>query len=175
MTIDLHEYEPSPEADALLAQWWSRLAQVGELAQTLGPGAVALSEFFAQMRRPDTKLIYATDEAGVLRLAFKLNTILASAFVVLWLDPEWRAQRAVLRTVGVLYRAALREFPTLLGVTAQEALLAEHVKWGYTVVGRIPCLYGPDADGWLVALTEEGFLASKGAAVIAAAEQHAHV
>jgi hypothetical protein len=162
MTLTMHEYEPGPAADGALLRWWLRLAEADDLDRTFGPGAQAIGEFFAQMRHPDATLVYGTDADGAIRLAFKLNTILGGAFVVLWVDPAWRTTREALATVAACYGAAFRSFPVLLGVTAQPGLLDEHQKWGYIVVGRIPALYGT-SDAWLVTLTESDFLASHGA------------
>ena len=100
-------------------------------------------------------------ENGI-EIAFWLEYYMGTAMIGLWIHPEKRhsvgSVRKVLRMYKYIFDSGLR---SVIGITKQPELLAEHERLGYTVLGMIPGIYGGE-DGWLVVLTAEDFLAKWG-------------
>lgn len=159
---EFHPYQPSVEADCVLYEWWLRMLQLGELQQTFGASAAALSQFFAYFSGGGRFLAYALQDDGRMGLAFLIVPMMQASFVTVWLCPEWRGTARGKIALEVAYEAALSQRPLLLGITRQERLLGIHARWGYRVFGRLPGVFDGH-DGWVVVLTEDAYYAAKAA------------
>ena len=152
-------YQPGPEDDLALLKAWDELVTSGELEKTFGRGAMALSSFLKMLAPPEHQTFYEVDDEGIW-LLFTLSPAFGAAFVTLWVAKRRRHSHHQLAVVELAYEAAFQGFSLLLGVTKQERLLAQHQRWGYTVVGQVPGLWDGEA-AWIVTLTEAAYWLAK--------------
>ena len=122
-------YTPSPEADVLLARWWSTMGALGDLELFAGL-AESLGAFFRAFL-PPTRLYYLRDERDIVA-AMWADPIHAAAFVSVWVRPDYRQRRA---TVGFALDALTRlctEYAVLVTLSKSPKLqkLAERI--GFT-------------------------------------------
>lgn len=155
----MFQYIPGKEHDLLLLQWWEKLFKSGELQTTYGSGAESLGTFYELFRAPKLALMDA-DEEGIF-FCMSLEPFMSGAAATLWIRDDKRRSIDLLKTLRLCYEKALDHFPVLIGVTRQQRLLEEHVKWGYTVLGEIPALMDKQPT-WVVYLTKAGYEAAQG-------------
>jgi hypothetical protein len=141
--------------DAIIAQWWVQLTEIGDLEKTFGTGCGALSQFYKLLTEPDRLFLYDIDDQGI-ALAFLVSPIMGGAFLTVWVAPRHRASPSMLATIEDAYGRIFTGYPVLLGVTRQERLLRVHQRWGYTILGKVPHIFDGQ-DAWVVVLTKEAF------------------
>lgn len=152
-------YQPGPDDDLLMLKAWDELVTSGELEKTFGSGSLSLSSWFKSIAPPGHQTFYEVDDEGIW-LLFTLSPAFGAAFVTLWVARRHRHSPSRLAAVELAYEAAFQGFSLLLGVTKQERLLAQHERWGYTVVGRVPGLWDGE-DAWIVTLSEGQYWQAK--------------
>lgn len=147
-------YNRSTEHDLLLARWWAILCETGELRTTFAKSIESLSSFYA-LFHPPSVLLFFTDANGIW-LAAWFESVLSGAFMGLWSRQDKRKSRSAFRAVLSIYRQALVTWPVLIGVTKQEKLIDQHQRLGYTLLGKIPCLFDGE-DAFVLVLTKQTF------------------
>lgn len=147
-------YQKTEEQDLRLLQWWQHLIETKELESTYTAEARCLSKFYKLFDSPRV-CAFGADAHGIY-MAFTLEPLLNVAYCSLWVKENYRTHKAVYKEVKLCYEKALENYPVLVGITRHEHLLAEHVKWGYTVVGQIPHMIDGQT-AWIVTLTRDGF------------------
>jgi len=145
--------QQNPEHGVLVAQWWARAYENGDLALMATKRSQSLSGFFKMIDAP-TILLFECDEQGIW-IAGWFEPTFDAAFFSLWVRPDKRSKDA-LPVLFTMYDMGFRVWPMIMGVTKQERLLRSHERLGYTVVGKIPKFFDGE-DAWLVTLTKEDF------------------
>ena len=157
--MKLYTHGTDPEADLLMAQWWLRMRDDGDLAKVFLRSAHTLSGFWDCWRNVD--LMLEVDDKGIY-IAMWMEYYMGTGILGLYVRPDKRhsigAIRNVLRLYKYIFDAGLK---TVIGITKQETLLPMHERLGYTVLGMVPGIYGGE-DGYIVTLTAEDFLAKWG-------------
>ena len=147
-------YTGTAHEDNLLLQWWSSMVDSGELTEIFAKSCLALGNFYKLFQRPNW-LFYREDKEG-LQLAIWAEPMFSTACVGLWVAPRSRKSKEVFRAIQLIYYALFTIFNGVIGVTKRENLLTEHVKLGYTVVGKVSSLID-DEPAWIVHLSREAF------------------
>lgn len=137
----------------LLARWWAELHENKELLKTFSSEALPLPGFYKTFE--NAILSFEADEKGIWFACWCVPS-LSGAFFSLWIAKRKRKSKAAYRLTMKCYKEALAIWPVLMGITKQQALLEEHKKLGYEIVGRIPYVWDGD-EAWLVVLTQEKF------------------
>ena len=139
--------------DRLLAGWFGRLHLSGDWAKCFMQPPGGIGWFYAYFQR-EVQLWYVDDaHQGEILLAGWFEPInQGGAFFSLWIHQEHRTNPRMAQAFYELLEYGLQAKHILLGITQQENLLDGHRKMGYTVVGKIPGLWGSQ-DAWLVSLT----------------------
>lgn len=155
----LVEYVPCVLHDALMAQWYNVMLQRDELGKLFIEKSHSLSGFYDAIRRPTQTLFYVGAE-GVWFVAM-LTPHYAGASFDMWVHPGRRKSKAWVRAMCAALEVGFERYPVLVGLTAQENLLDDHVRMGYVVVGEVPKLWNGESPLWLMHITKESYEARK--------------
>ena len=142
-------------ADDLLAQWWMRMRDEGELETTLLPSAHALGGFY-KIFQAGADLVFEVDDHGIWIAAWA-ERFMAGAMFGLWIRKDKRGKPSTLKKLLEIYDLTFQQgVCAIMGVTRQPTLLPAHRKLGYNIGGKIPGLWDGH-DAWFVVLTREDF------------------
>jgi hypothetical protein len=162
--MPLVTYHPDLQMDMLLSKLYTDIIYARDGDKLLAPQAQTLSGFLALCQTPNVCVLgFDEGDAGVLNgpwLWAVFEPVFSGAFVSLWVRPEKRGSKQAARVTFELLTDALDACPLLLNITKQAALLPDHEKLGYRLVGQLPGLWG-GADVWLLALDRAGVEAAK--------------
>lgn len=150
----LRLYTATADEDLLLASWYLRMANDGDLDKLFTSGSRTMAELFRLVGRPKT-LIYAVDASGIW-FAMWAEAMLAGAFVGLWIRADRRRSRTALTTALDAYAWYFTSVRVIFGVTKQPKILDEHKGFGYDILDRVAGLWDGE-DAWIVKLTREQF------------------
>ena len=156
---ELFEYIPSLEHDGLLLQWWMRLVASGDISKCFMEDAKRLSRFYELLARP-TRVTFKVDAGGIWFVGW-FCPILAGATFDMWVAPQRRKSKAFVEAMCEALEWGFDRWPVLIGVTAQENLLDDHERMGYTVVGPIPDLWDKGKMAWTMYVTRDSFHARR--------------
>ena len=158
MAVDgeLLEYIPGEAADALMIHWYVKITNTGEKKNLMGADTVLT---FIKFFEGKDLVLKTNSELGIWFAAWYEPTF-DGAFQGMWTDKSKRGTKTHLRAVEQAFEYGLSKWPILLGTTRQEHIIDEHVRLGYTVLGKIPKLWYGD-DVWLMYLTRESYMNRK--------------
>ena len=158
--MKLYTFGCDPSSDLLMAQWWLRMRTDGDLDKTFLASAHCLSGFMEIWR--NTELMLEVDDEGIV-VAGWVQPFMGSGMFGLWVRSDKRHNLATVRKVLTMYRHIFDAgIGSIVGITKQEALLPEHEKLGYKVLGKVPKLWDKNNDGYVVVLSAEDFYANWG-------------
>lgn len=162
--MPLVTYKPSLQMDMVLSKLYTDIIYAGDGDSLLMPEARMLSGFLKNCQLPNVCLL-GYDEGEMAQyngpwLWALFEPCFSGAFVALWIKPEKRGTKQSVRFTFELLEAALTTCPLLLGITRQKALVAEHQKMGYQLIGLLPGLW-EGHDVWLLTLDREGLQDAK--------------
>lgn len=152
---ELIEYVVCPLHDALMAQWFARLCACGDVEKLFRPSAHTLSGFFNAIAQPTTTIFKVNDQ-GIWFVAM-LTPHFAGASFDMWVAPNKRKGKAWVQAMCEALEYGFARYPVLMGLTAQENLLDDHVRMGYVVLGKVPALWDGEAPLWAMYITKETF------------------
>lgn len=148
-------YSGRADEDVLVARWWGRMAEDGDLDNLFLAESRTLGALFSLVR-PPRHFVYLAEEPGGIWFAMWGDQIMAGAFIGMWLRRDRRRTRRGLCAFLDGLEWLLSIVPVVLGVTKQPNIVAEHERLGYTVFGRLPEFFdGQEAT--VVALTRDAF------------------
>lgn len=150
--VELAQYKPGIEQDCLLTYWYVTMIATKELQLTFTE--LSLSAFL-QSFQPPHHLIYA-QSAGRIWFAAWFDPVFDGALLGVWGDKSKRRTKIGLGAFETAVEYGLARWPVLVGITRQEKLLDEHRRLGYTLMGKLPKLWGGE-DTWVLYLTRESF------------------
>lgn len=155
-------YEGNSEDSLILLNWWMELVKSGDLDKVLFPSSHPLGAFMGFFQPGKIRMVYVPDEANQIKLA-AWGEVVANGviFFSLWTRHDFRGKHGLQATLDI-YNEIFKVFTVVMGVTKQERLLGVHKKLGYTIVAKVPSLWGGVEDGWLMQLTKDNFLAATG-------------
>lgn len=147
----MNVYRQSTEEDLLIIQWWARLQQSDEMNKMFANPHTPYS--ILKALQPPNVCLYELDGDGIWFMSWFEPTF-TGAFFSVWIRPD---RRKGLESYECFLKAAdagFSQFTTLMGVTKQEDLLPLHEKLGYTILCKVPELFG-GLDAWVVLLDKE--------------------
>lgn len=148
-------YDPKDtQMTALVAQMWARINDTPDMEKMFAHPHT-LATFFKAFE-PPCVLLFDHDDEGITAATW-FEPVFDGAFVSYWVRSDRRKSKVVLESYVRAVYAGLKIFRVLIGLTKQEELLDEHVKFGYTVLCQIPRIFG-GKPAWLVQIDEERFL-----------------
>ncbi|MCH7759809.1 hypothetical protein IIA15_00185 [candidate division TA06 bacterium] len=147
-------YQGSSNQDLFIAQWWAKIQTNGELKMTFSSNCYALSGFFSLFQKPNV-LTFDVDQKGLWFAAW-FEPVMSSAFMGLWVDKRKRGTISSWKNFERVVSEGLSNFSSIMGVTKQEKLVAQHKKIGYTELGVIPGIFDGE-DGFILLLTKEAW------------------
>jgi hypothetical protein len=152
----MFKYEPTPEMDTVIAKWWAKMRNDGDLPLILGHAHQGLSGLYRVIAPPHT-MVYAMDEGYNIWVAAWFEEIMNGAFMSLWLAKEYRNRMDGLRGVLRCMEIGLLAKPCIFGVTKQERIVDEHRRLGYAILGKAPQFWDDEHDAWVMMLTRAAF------------------
>ena len=155
MPIGLKVYQSTAQEDLLIAGWWYKMLEAGDLDNLFTQDSRTLAALF-RLVTPPRAFVYAADARGIW-FALWGEPLLGAVAIGLWLRPDRRSRVGTLMFLETL-DWALQQAPVIIGVTKQEKLLRAHRRLGYTVVGAVPRFFDGET-GWIVAVTRESLAA----------------
>lgn len=157
--MPLMVYHPSISEDMLLSKAYTDIMWSRDADKLLSAQHQTLSGFL-RLCQPPNVVIYGIDDGAAAMNGIWLWSIVepcySGAFFSLWIKPEKRHTKQALKWTLDLYSKVLEESPVLLGITHQETLLEEHESIGYSILGKVPYLWGGN-DVWVMQVTKESF------------------
>jgi hypothetical protein len=148
-------YKPCEQNDLVLLRWYGYLRTSGDIDTVFGKALQAPSAFLHYFQQPQV-LMLDLDDNGDVWFAAWVEPFMTGAFFSLWCRADHRKSRQLLVNTEEALDNALRFFPLLIGVTQHEKLIDEHIRLGYTHLGKIPGLVeGNDAS--VLYITRESF------------------
>lgn len=141
------------EAEILLAGAYKRLLDSDDIRLLFVEPLPTLRQFL-NLFMPPVALLFDFDAEGIWFLAW-IEPSFKGAFFALWIDARMRKSKAGYENMLKAYSAGLSQRQPLLGITGRRELVAEHVKFGYTLLCEIPELYGPGRSGFVVQVDAE--------------------
>lgn len=151
-------YEPSVSTDLILTHWYAELRNSGDMDRIFGKD-LPLTEFFSIVMPPVTDLCFDLDERNQMWAACWFQRMMSGAFVGVWLRSDKRKSPSSLKFMIRAHEMAFVNVNILFATTRQPKLIEEHEKFGYSLVGKIPRLWGEE-PGWLFSLSKEDFEAA---------------
>jgi len=149
----LVEYEPGMMADALMMHLFTCMC-VDEEIDRLFHDVDCLSDFMRAINRP-TQTVFKGDEHGIWFLAM-YTPHFAGATFDMYVAPRRRKGKAWVSAMCEALEYGFEKWPVLIGLTAHENLLDDHVRMGYIIAGKIPGLWhGKDVH--VLHITRESF------------------
>lgn len=142
------------EDGALLAQWWRNMHESGDIEKIFPRRSHTLQQLFRIMDLP-TQLMYESDEQGIWFAAW-LSPCLDGTFYGIWIAERTRNTRACVAATMQSYEMAFAQFPFIMSVTVQEALLTQQQALGYTVLAELPGGFD-GRNAWLTMCRQEDF------------------
>lgn len=156
MPSGLRLYTASADEDLLIASWYLRMANDGDLDKLFTSGSRTMAELFRLVGRPKT-LIYAVDASGIW-FAMWAEAMLAGAFVGIWVRQPLRHTRQMLNAFLDAHAWYFTgSLCALFGVTKQPKILDEVKQFGYSVLDCTDGLWDGE-DAWIVKLTRKRFM-----------------
>lgn len=150
---ELTEYAPGTAHDVLLLQWWARMLELGDTDSVLGPNGFTLYGFFKEFQ-PPTGLLFAADTDGIY-FAIWFVPFMGGAIMGLWVRPDWRQARWDAYGNAGLDRA-FEAVPLIMFVSKNpQVMKMAPERFGFTLLGDVPHLYGGEQVGGVGYLTRE--------------------
>ena len=152
----LTRYDGSPAHDLVLGQWWSLLAQRGELYAILPARYEALGAFLGFFRGSGTRVYFTADAGGAPDLVLFGVPWCDAAMLGVWVAPRRRRTRWAVERVTAGLRDLLAWSPLLMVLAPDEPRKRLYAKLGVRFLdGWVPGLWNgqPAALGWLTAMT----------------------
>lgn len=135
--MDFYRYQGAePTEDALLAGWYMKMQQRGDLELLFGTSNYPLSKLYALMA-PPTELYY-THNGMELTSALWLQPFMAGPALSIW-GPGHLPELIVM--FRVLCRQVFEVAPVIMSVTCQENLVDLFARVGYILVGEAEELF----------------------------------
>jgi len=147
-------YIGSADDDILVAQWWLRMSQDGDLPALFTRDSQTIGALYRIIGRPKV-LVYDRDAAGIW-FAMWAEPVLSGLFTGLWIRRGRRRSHEALALTLDTYAWYFTQVPVIFGITKQEKLLRPHRRLGYTILSRVAGLWDGD-PAWIVELTRERF------------------
>lgn len=140
-------YSPGHDEDLMLTLIYGQIAGEGDQDRCLHGDAKTLGGFFALVREASPCFI-ALDDNGPYWIGW-FEPCMSGAFFGSWCAPNKRKSRDNVRNHLQALKLGLTQYPVIMGITKQEALLDVHRRLGYEIMGFIPKLWDEEA-GWLM-------------------------
>jgi hypothetical protein len=150
----LHKYEASAGEDILIARWWVRMYDDGDIDRLFTKDAQTLASLL-RIIAPPKVMLYAADESGIW-FAMWFEQMFSSLVAGMWTRADRRRSRETLDAILAAYDLAFTASASVLGITKQPELLRGHRKLGYRILGAVPHMWDGD-DAWIVVLTRGTF------------------
>lgn len=148
-------YDPNGIEDgAVVSQWWIQMHASGDILKMFPKRAQTLPQLFRMMDTP-TQLVYEIDEQGAWFAAW-LSPSLDAAFYGIWIAERMRNTKQCVAESLLSYELAFTQFPFIMSVTMQEALLEQQRALGYTVLAELPESFDGQS-AWLTMYKREDF------------------
>lgn len=147
--MSLQFYRGTADEDLLIAQWYLRMVNDGDLPHVFSRDSWTLSALF-RIVGPPKVLTYETDAEGIW-FAFWAESFMNAVMTGLWIRQGKRSRLGLYNFLDVA-AFHLARVPTIFGITKQEKLLELHENLGYTVVDEVAGLFDGET-AWLVKLT----------------------
>jgi len=154
----IQKYNMTAAEDALLLHWWLSLHESEDIDKLFAPNDQALGNFMSIFRGPGKMLLYSGSDSDMHFAAWYEEVFSGhTAFASIWTSPVKRGTRFQYDCALAAYSTAFAIWPSLIGITKQPDLLAEHEKFGYSVVGTLPGLFDGVSETYIVYLTQSAF------------------
>lgn len=150
--MSLIVYSPGREADVLMTGIYASIIGAGDEERCLHSNSKILTGFLHMMEEADPALI-DIDEQGPWFLAW-YTPCLDGAYFATWCHPRKRTSRDNVRNHLDALTIGAEQYPAILSITKQPALLPAHKKIGLIPVARIPNLWDGEA-GYMMHLDME--------------------
>jgi len=161
--LGIRLYQGTFDEDYVIARWWDKLTNSGEINRFAAQSAQPLSGFFSMFQAPNM-LSYTLHDSGEIESAYWVRPVPTSPYAVFlsaWKDPSCRATKRHAQVGSTVHELLFTMGKlTIMGITKQVSLLKLLKDMGYDILGPIPNLCDQD-KGWLCVLTEEKFKQGK--------------
>lgn len=153
-------YTGTPDEDILIAHWYLRMANDGDLTNIFTRNARSLRALF-NMTGPPKTLVYLTDSEGIWFATWG-DTFMNGSFIGLWTRTDRRGTRAMIRASLDAFAWYLVPLPNLFVATKQRQLVLSRagldqgplLRLGFKTLGYIEQWH--DEDGaWLLHITRD--------------------
>lgn len=151
-------YEPGPEEDLLLLQWYNTLMETGDLAKAFTSRMYSIGAFMANMR-PPLILLYEADEQGIW-FASWYDGVMSALVQGLWARKDKRGKELV-PVVGRSMRMVFDYTDLIMGLTRFEKVAQSAQLYGAKSHGIIPLIWEGES-AYLISLTKEDFVRAYG-------------
>lgn len=150
-------YTGTPDEDVLIAHWYLRMANDGDLTNIFTRNARTLRSLF-NMTGPPKTLIYLTDAEGMW-FAVWGDTFMNGSFIGLWTRKDRRGTRDMVRAILDAFAWYLVPLPNLFIATKQERLLEPLKRLGFKLIDRVEQWHDDD-DAWILRITRDSIHAT---------------
>ena len=151
-------YTGTPDEDVLIAHWYLRMVNDGDLANIFTRNARTMRSLF-NMTGPPKTLVYLTDAEGIWFATWG-DTFMNGSFIGLWTRSDRRGTRDMIRAILDAFAWYLVPLPNLFVATKQQRLVGDAnrpgplVRLGFKVLDYVPEWH--DDDGaWLLRVDRE--------------------
>ena len=153
-------YKPSIEHDLLLINWWSELADGGDLSKIFHPNIHAPSRFLPYFNPP--RAMFFKIEGPRIWFALWAEPFFDGAAIGLWVAPEKRRTRETLRSLLRMVDVLVRQYKTLVVVSKLEGIIEQvGSAAGFEPVGSISRIFS-GSDMSVAQLTIEKWQQNRG-------------
>lgn len=148
---DLLAYQQgNVESDILVAQWWGKMREQGDLERVFNRPP-SLGRFLESLKSP-TELLLGVDAEGVWFAAW-FEPFFDGAMFSIWSAERARYSKKSLALFIEVLELGLKFYPALFTVTKQEHLVGVQEKVGFRKVAEIPGFFAGE-DAWIMLLTK---------------------
>lgn len=154
----IRKYAMTAPEDDLILHWWLGMRESGDIDKLFAPNDQALGNFLSIFRGPGKMLLYAATGSEMHFTAWFEEVFSGhSAYASFWTSSTKRGTRFQYDCAFAAYSTAFAIWPSLLGITKQPGLLAEHEKFGYIKAGSLPGLFDGESMTYIMYLTQTAF------------------
>lgn len=150
----LIEYKANPEFDAVLLQWYTDLITTGAIKDLFNFRSRTLSGFYAALQPPIHLLVHVDDKG--MWFAAIVTPIFAGAELDIWVREDKRTSKAWFEAMFEALAFCFDKYGTVIGLSTYQNV-ATLERLGYTILGKIPCLWDGDRDLWVMYVTRADF------------------
>jgi len=153
-TPTLFHYKASAGEDLLVARWWARMHEDGDIERLFTRDAQTLGSLLRIIAPPKT-MLYAMTGPDIWFAAW-FEPLFSSLVAGMWIRQDRRTAPGALAAWLATLEMALSVSPTVLGITKQPDLLRGHTRLGYEILGQVPGMWDGE-PAWVLCLTRERF------------------